>query len=360
MKRAILFFCLLFWATDCRAQSQDGGDRLPLETEETSVKSLDSVGQSFSSNSETIPWGLTPADLFPFRSGDSSLTGVGIQPDERRRWSLVSGFGYETFRGFPDRGWQANGLYGNFNVGTSLGALSDWTGLGLQGGFSRGLYDWEGNPYRANVANTARQDFASYGLFKRATQSNPLTLSVSQDWMFTENYGRNGLSLNVSQIRYRAGVATSSSNEFGVVGAFRVVEDTDSVGSQLETTRAVNHASAFWHHKWEAWGANTIISLGAVENDRVSGDGSLGDLLVTATVDFPFTDKVGFYGNIAYMNPSATAGFDAAHEEFWSFTLGVQFFPGHDAKTMTIAGERWRPLLPVANNGVFILDSVVR
>jgi len=305
----------------------------------------------------TPKWGISYFDIVPMRGGDESLRGVSIEPNERRNWSLVSGFGYETFRSAPEGGWQANGLYGSLNFGTRLGSFSDRTGIGMQVGASRGLYDWEGSPYRDNTDGTLQQDFVSYGLFRRATQSKPISFAVTQDWMFTENSGVFGVSNSVSQIRYRAGYATSASNEFGVIGAFRVVEDDDSTATLFVVTRPMNHTSAYWHHKWTADGANTIITIGVPENDRVNGDGSLGDFLATASVNVPLTDSVGFYGNIMYMNPTATAGFDAAQEEAWSFTLGIEIFPGHDARSRTIAGERWMPLLPIANNGSFLLDS---
>ncbi|MFK7817779.1 MAG: DUF6666 family protein [Planctomycetaceae bacterium] len=304
---------------------------------------------------EARPWGIQLTDLFP--AGDSTLQGMLIEPDERRDWALVGAFGYESFRGVGDRGWQNNGLYAGLNFGTRLGAISDETGIGFQAGFTFGLYDWEGNPYRAETDNRTRQDFASYGLFKRATKESPFTLAVTQDWMITRNSGAWGQSLTLSQLRYRAGYATSASNEFGVIGTNRLVDDQDedSLG-RTYTWQSVNHLSAYWHHKWADGGVNTLITIGKPEKDRLNGDGSLGDFLATATVQCPMSDSVGFFGNIMYMNPTASENEIGALEDAWSLTLGIEIFPGHDARSSTVAGERWSPLLPVANNGVFLLD----
>ena len=213
-------------------------------------------------------WGLSFSDVFPLASSDSSLRSTSIRPDVRRNWSLVGAFGYETFRGVGDNGWQNNGVYGGFNFGARLGSFSQLTGIGVQGGITTGAYDWKGNAYRLDTDSTMQQTFASYGLFKRATEAAPFTLAATQDWMVTENSGAYGLSLAVSQVRYRAGYVCSASNEFGILGALRVVGETNTgVGrggavpilNQTVTTRPLNHMSLYWSHKWSAGGAETLI-----------------------------------------------------------------------------------------------------
>jgi len=339
----------------------------PAETELSGM--VDAAFNCTADANVTSEWGIQPNNLLPLHTSDWSLADARIQPNVRRNWSLVGAYGYESFRGVADQGWQNNGLYGGVNFGTRLGSFSDATGLGFQAGITLGLYDWKGNPYRPDWSNQMRQDFVSYGLFKRATEQAPFTLGITQDWMFTDNSTTYGLSLEVSQVRYRAGYVASASNEYGITGAFRVIDETNvgisrpalanpgALPDQFVTTRPLNHISAYWHHKWSDGGPNTIISIGIPEKDRASGDGSLGDFLATATINVPFSDKVGFLGNVMYMNPSAPAGFEAGHEDTWSFTVGIEIFPGSDARSTTIAGERWMPLLPVANNGVFLLDA---
>ena len=312
---------------------------------------------SKSSPSCTASWGMSLCDLLPVHGGDDSLKCAKIQSNYRRNWSLVGSFGYETFRGVGDNGWQNNGLYSGLNFGTRLGALSDWTGIGFQVGGTLGLYDWEGSPYRPDYDSTMRQDFVSYGFFRRATESLPFALGITQDWMIADNFGGYGQSIEVSQIRYRFGYVTSASNEFGFLGTARVHDHAGVSGTQNVQIRGVNHLSAFWHHKWFAGGPNTTITLGSAEDDRLRDNGSLGDFLATATIQAPMSEKLGFSGNIMYMNPTATSGMDAAHEEAWSFTLGIELFPGSDARSTTIAGEKWMALLPIANNGVFLLDT---
>ena len=141
-------------------------------------------GGTSDSFANTKPWGIRFSDVLQFNTGSDALQGAAIDPDARRSWTLIGGFGYETFRGVNDLGWQNNGLYGNLNLGSSLGEFSEVTGVGVQAGFSRGLYDWEGSPYRTDYDSRMSQDFVTYGFFKRATSLNPCTFAVTQDWMF--------------------------------------------------------------------------------------------------------------------------------------------------------------------------------
>ena len=42
-------------------------------------------------------------------------------------------------------------------------------------------------------------------------------------------------------------------------------------------------------------------------------------------------------------------------EEYWSVSVGVTFYPGGCARSNNVLGNRWMPLLPVADNGNFAL-----
>jgi hypothetical protein len=57
------------------------------------------------------------------------------------------------------------------------------------------------------------------------------------------------------------------------------------------------------------------------------------------------------------MHPSASAGPAGAVEEQWNFTVGMSLDLGARARTATIVGDRWAPLLPVASNGYFLVDA---
>jgi hypothetical protein len=154
------------------------------------------------------------------------------------------------------------------------------------------------------------------------------------------------------------GYATSACNEIGVWGTVRVFDDTRTIdGFGWTTWRPINQISTYWHHKWHCGGPDTWLSIGIPEQTRLSGGGSLGDWLVSATTVYPFGDRVAAYTNVMYMHQSASAGDAGAQEDAWNLTIGIAFYPGHNARSPNVSGQRWMPLLPVANNGSFLVDA---
>jgi hypothetical protein len=73
------------------------------------------------------------------------------------------------------------------------------------------------------------------------------------------------------------------------------------------------------------------------------------------------------YADGMYMKPSAHAGSSigpngtafASAQEFWNVSFGVVFYPDHAARSSTVAGRKWMPYLPVANNSSFMIDTNV-
>jgi hypothetical protein len=63
------------------------------------------------------------------------------------------------------------------------------------------------------------------------------------------------------------------------------------------------------------------------------------------------------YAQVTYMHPSSSPGPAGAQEEAWAFLVGLSFFPGRNARTQTVAGQCWMPLVPVSNNGYFLVDT---
>lgn len=71
----------------------------------------------------------------------------------------------------------------------------------------------------------------------------------------------------------------------------------------------------------------------------------------------PLNDAVSAYSSVMYLHPSASIGPEAAMDEGWNLIVGLTFYPGRNSRTRTVAGERWMPLLPVATNGTFLVDT---
>jgi hypothetical protein len=271
----------------------------------------------------------------------------------------VALLGYEAFRGHPDGGWGNYGLHTGFNFGTRLGWLSDWTGIGAQIGGTVGIYDWSGTDYRSqNQDHAETQGFITFGLFRKANHNSRWNAAIVQDWMLNHTFSVFGEDPTLYQWRAQLGYAISPWSEYGVWGTWRGQGDTRVAGwAGPVTWRPIHQLNLYWHHKWEPGGADTWIWLGVPERDRLAGDGSLGDYIAGALAQIPLNDHVGAYSLVTYMHPSAAPGPAAAREEAWSFVVGLSFYPAHNARTRTIAGQCWTPHLPVATNGYFLVDA---
>ncbi len=305
------------------------------------------------------PRRISLSEVFPMFTGDASLEGVEPISDELQSYGTQIFVDYDAFRGIADGGWENNGIRTGFNFATRLGQFSELTGIGLQVGASVGVYDWGGTDYRLQNQNLPEtQGFFTYGLYRKPTEGSHITGGLVQDWSYNRTYGVFGQSPTLSQLRGQLGYAVSASNEFGVWGTAHVLSSTLNVPTFGPTKwQSVNQLSAYWHHKWHAGGPDTWISVGQPSYDRLAGGGSLGDYLVTATAACPLSDVVSVFSSVTYLHQSGAPGGESSNDEAWNFTVGISIYPGRNARSNTVAGQRWMPLLPVANNGSFLVDT---
>lgn len=273
----------------------------------------------------------------------------------------------QTFRGIGDFNALANRTSNNeggstgFNYGTRLGAFSDLTGIGLQVGGSYGIFDWSGRPANfASLNNTSAQTqvFLTAGFFRKANGYSNLSFGVVHDWMINQNWGAFAVNPTLGQWRAQIAYATDAWNEFGFWGTLRDKGSTndDCLGNPI-TIQAINQANLFWHHKWEL-GADSFIWAGIPQDSRLGPlGGSLGDFLVGGSITAPLNDYISLYGNMQYMHPSASAGSAGFAESAWYVAFGLAYYIGGNARTTTVAGNCWLPLMPIANNGNFLTDA---
>lgn len=298
-------------------------------------------------------------ELFPMFDEHPTLECLAPISEECRTNGLWYFVDYDAFRGPPEGSWENNGIRIGFNYGTKLGQFSDLTGIGAQVGASIGVYDWGGTDYRQKNKNKPlTQGFFTYGLFRRPNEQSALTAALVQDWMFSDTFSVFGENPTLSQLRGQIGYAVNASNEFGVAGTAWVVSDSRIVAGFGHTVwRPINTLTGYWHHKWHRGGPDTWINIGVPEKTRLKGGGSVGDWLVSATALAPLSNAVSLYANVMYMHQSAGAGPAGANDEIWNFIVGISIYPRRNSRTNTVAGERWMPLLPTANNGTFIIDA---
>jgi len=272
---------------------------------------------------------------------------------------LYGFFGYDSWKTIADGGWSSNGLHTGVNWGTRLGSFSDWTGIGFQLGGSVGVYNWSGTDYHiARQDQATTQGFVTGGFFRKPTEGSPWTFGLVQDWMITSNYGIFAENPTLSQWRGQLGYALGPWYEVGVWAAWRGQGDSRQVlGFGTVAWRPVEQFNFYTRYKWDLEGTDTWFWIGLPEEDRLAGNGSLGDYTVGVLANVPLRERLALYSLVTYMHPSARPGPIGALEESWCFAIGLAFYPGYNAKSATVADRCWMPLVPVANNGTFLADT---
>jgi hypothetical protein len=268
-------------------------------------------------------------------------------------WGLQSLVSYDSWKGLSDGGWQNNGINVGANFGMLLGEWGARTGVGFQIGGSEIVADWSGNAYGA----VETQGFITYGLFRRPTQTTGWTAGVVQDWMLNDNFGEYNQAPTMSQLRAQLGYAWNATNEIGLWGAVRVLSAWRNVAGEGPTEwRPIDQLNLYWHHKW-SFGADTTIWVGIPEQDRLGGSGSLGEYIAGASANVPLNHRWSLYTLITYMHPSSRPSTAGSEEEEWNFTIGLSLTWGRDSHSDTVTGNAWMPLMPLANNGYFFVDT---
>jgi len=281
--------------------------------------------------------------------------------------SLILFSGFESWRGFADGSYpNNNGAVVGFNYGT---AVSQDYGIGFQFGGSYGVFDWNGRDTTTfsdagdiKATQAQEQVFITTGFFKKADECSRWSAGIVYDFSLNQNFGIYANSPYLTQWRGQFSYATSSHNEFGVWGTLRdhgFTQNTPySFTGDPVSFRAVNQTNLFWHHKFDQ-GADSYIWVGVPDFQSKLGDlgGSLGDYIVGGMVTAPISDYLALYSNVQYMHPSAHPGVDASMEETWDIGFGLAWYPGGNARTKTVSGSCFSPLLNVANNGSFMVDS---
>ena len=278
--------------------------------------------------------------------------------DECPKRGLVLFTGIDSWRGFSDGSFQNNtGTSTGLNYGTRLGRFSELTGIGFQAGGSLGVYDWSGRQSSRHDTNAAQtQGFLTYGLFRKANENSNWSAGLVNDWMFNDNFSVYAQNPTLSQWRGQISYAMSARNELGVWATRRGRGDTRTDFAGPVSYRAIDQMNLFWHHKFDQ-GADSWLWVGRPDPHRLSGPGSLGDFIIGGNVNIPVSERFAVYTNLAYMHPSAKPGPAAAREDAFSISVGIAFYPGWNARSRTVAGQCWMPLMPVANNGNFFVDS---
>jgi hypothetical protein len=280
---------------------------------------------------------------------DSCLSGCGRLRDNMEFFFAGDGWADEL----DDDDANNFGFRTGLNAGIPL--LRD-RGIGLQIGASLGFYDLMG---RAEGDGLGIEDefMLTTGLFKRSDvcRGSRISWAIVYDHQFHNDIGEGGAHyISLGQFRGMIGYALSARNEIGF-WMTQTNRDEDII-TPLATVGAawmaepVNQYNAFWHRNWE-YGGDTTLYCGTASDP--------GEFVVGLSGRAPLNPRWALFGGVHYIKPSAAAGVPGYEQEIWNVTAGLVFYPGCKARACTVSGNRWLPLLPVADNGTFALDRDV-
>jgi hypothetical protein len=294
-------------------------------------------------------------------SGCGTGCGDGRLPwcsEECPDFGFVASSGYESWRGISDAANEGNfGAVSSLNLAIPI--VRDF-GIAGQFGLSQGVYDWMGRTSNGNnEANRAQQQLMfTFGFFRRACGTR-FQGGFVQDWMINDNFGTLSQEPTLSQFRAQIGFVVNERNEIGVNLTHRDRGATQDFFNPVipVTYSSISYTNLFWHRKWCEGGTDSWIWWGVPAYRRLDQNqgGSIGEFLLGGALNVPVTARVAAYANVNYMKPSARAGIVGSSEEFFNLGVGLSFVPG-GTRTRNVTGQRWMPLMPVANNGNFLVD----
>lgn len=268
------------------------------------------------------------------------------------RFVPVLSFGFDDWRGISDTDYQDNfGIRAGINLG--FGLFDKW-GIGGQLGASNGAYDFDGRDSGPEPSAVQSQVFLTGGLFKRADKGWPFTVAVVYDWMINDNFGVNADEPSFGQLRGLISMPLGCKNDIGLWGTLR----TNSSTQDGTTYEAVNQYNVFWKH-WFPCGSDATVYVGMTDNSRHGlGGGSLGSWIVGGSFHVPLCDHWAVFGDVTYMRPSAPLGNgDASFQNSYNVSVGFAFYPCTCLRQRSSCNRGWLPVLPVANNGSFLVNS---
>ena len=292
--------------------------------------------------------------------GNCGGNGVGNWLDNTQLF-----FGADAYKSLGD-----SGLTGfnptPFSLGNSFGAVSGFnTGIRLgesriraQVGASYGLYDIKGRTTTAPIKdnNFEQQTFVTLGFNKRSDvcAGDRISWGTVYDQLIDHQWGWAGNEVYLSQIRSIMGYALNETNEVGVWGTLHLNNDSVGLGfppnAALTRIRAMNQSNLYLRHNW-AFGGNSMMYVGAVDSADIAS-WQFGMINVA-----PVSSSSSLYGNFTYVAPGSATGLVGSAEEQWNVSVGMVFYLGKKAVSRTVSGNQGTPLLPVANNGSFLITN---
>lgn len=293
-------------------------------------------------------------------SGKGGCNGVGNWLDNTQ---LL--FGADSYKSLGDSALSGfNPL--PFALGNSFGAVSGFnTGVRIgdsrirgQVGASYGVYDIKGRTTTAPLKDDSleQQIFMTAGFYKRSDVcgGDRISWGAVYDQFIGHQWGWANNEVQLGQFRGIIGYALNETNEVGNWGTFHINNDAVGLGfppnAVITNIRAMNQANSYLRHQW-AFGGNSMLYAGIFDRADVAS-WQFGMINLA-----PVSSSTSLYGNFTYVAPSSATGLVGTSEEQWNASVGMVFYLGKKAVSRTVSGNQGMPLLPVANNGSFLITN---
>jgi len=229
-----------------------------------------------------------------------------------------------------------------------------------QFGASYGVYDVAGRD-TVSRSSSEQQVYATLGIYRRGDVEchEHLSWGLVYDHFWGHQYGMAADQVYLGQVRGIVGYAVNECNEIGFWGTASAGRDSIQSSAlagvvplllQTTTVRAANQFNTYWRHNWE-FGGSTMAYVGLADSADVQ------DWIVGVLGQAPLSDRVALYSNVTFALPGSGPGVLGANELQWNFSLGLSYSFGGKAWSSNVSGNADSPLLPVANNGSFMITN---
>jgi len=273
--------------------------------------------------------------------------------------------GGETYKSIGERLTNINGgtgsLTGSFGTvggfNTSFGI--DEFPIRVQAGASYGLYDPRGRiALTPHSTERETQTIYTVGLYTRGDALSGdwfrrFSAGVVYDNFRADNWGINANSIDLGQYRGMAGFAVTPWTEVGVSGTVKRGDDMAAVTiagapGVLTTIHSMNQRNVYIKQHFD-FGGDVTLYYGKLQG--------IGSWHAGMIAEAPLGYNWAAYANANYVMPHTDPGPLGSGQEQFSAAVGIRYYFGANASAASVSGYKNLPLLPVANNGSFLITD---
>ncbi len=256
----------------------------------------------------------------------------------------------DSFRSLPDGSWGGNmGAYLALNLAVAVPKVGN--GSGVQGGWSYGVYDWDGRG-STNSKSLQQEAFFTVGFFHKTPNVSGINAGLVYDWSVNAKAGVFGLDPTMGQVRGQIGYLLRGKNEFGLWSSYGTNTAHKSYAGIPVDFRAISQVNAFWRHLFKNGGETMLWGGTPYRKGLMFESGRPGSYIIGASFKAPLCRFLSIEGHGMYMGATSSSAFSESKNYAANVSLGL---------TYSFGGKKpgARPYMSLANNSNFIADTSV-